>query len=151
MICYKRTFIIRIFGQHEYSYSYEKFQSRLFAVSTITLFSGPFTLVDSSRLPHIGEAWALLLYYGGTVCDDDFGMDEAHTLCRYLGYTEALKWGSVRIQNGHSIELWSIQNSYSITMDAINCPTDGDWGDCTFRTSHNCNHNEDVFLYCTGK
>ena len=43
--------------------------------------------------------------------------------------------------------IWEVQNSYSINLDNVLC-TSPYWDSCTYSTTHNCNHYEDVFLSC---
>ena len=115
---------------------------------------GQLTLVNSAGEPHTGEGWALLLYNGGTVCDDYFGMKEASVICRHLGYTDALTWGSVEIPNGNNIVTWNVQYNYAIKLDDVQCPVGGYWNQCTYITSGLsswCIRTDDVLLYCTGK
>ena len=81
----------------------------------------------------------LLLYNNGTVCDDDFDDNSAAAICRLLGLDEASIWTS-----GQD---WGIQESYNITMDDVQCSSEL-WSSCTFKESHDCGHNKDVFLYC---
>ena len=51
-----------------------------------------FTLVDKAgKLIH-GEELGLLLYDGGTVCDDSFNHDAAEAICKQMNYTHSTKW-----------------------------------------------------------
>ena len=84
----------------------------------------------------------LLLYRGGTVCDDYFSDDSANAICRLLGYSSHSSWSS-----GYK---WEIQSNYDIKMDDVQCSRE-DWTSCTYETYHNCDHSEDIFLTCTGK
>ena len=97
---------------------------------------------EQGETPQPGE-WALLLYNGGTVCDDDFGLTEAQVICKELGF------GSVFDQK--SGDLFGIQADLSINLDDVDCSEGSSWSDCDFTTTHNCQHSEDVFLICTGK
>ncbi|KAI8495113.1 hypothetical protein Bbelb_270990 [Branchiostoma belcheri] len=78
----------------------------------------------------------------GTVCDDNWGLNDAHVVCRQLGYPGATE-ASVRAAFG--------QGSGPIWLDNVNC--DGSettitdcghigWG------SHNCGHSEDAGVVC---
>ena len=92
---------------------------------------------------------SLLLYNGGTVCDNNFGMDDAHVICRSMGYPGAVDWKSV---NENNIPGWRIQEEYNIKLGHVYCPAGGSWNQCSFYTNPSfCNHNEDVFLFCAGK
>ena len=88
------------------------------------------------------EREGLLLYNGGTVCDDFFNDNSAKAICRLLGYSGYFSWSS-----GFK---WDIQSNYDIKMDNFQCSS-GDWSFCTYSTSHNCGHSEDIFLACNGK
>ena len=81
----------------------------------------------------------LLLRNGGTVCDDLFDYYSAEAICRVMGYNGQTSWTS-----RYS---WSIQSTYDIKLDNVDC-NNFDWDDCSFSTSHNCGHSEDVFLEC---
>ena len=91
---------------------------------------------------------SLLLYYGGTVCDNNFEMDDAHVICRSMGYSGAVDWKSV---NDNDIPGWSIQEEYNIRLNGVYCPARGTWNQCSYYTNPaSCNHNMDVFLSCAG-
>ena len=81
----------------------------------------------------------LLLFNGGTVCDDSFDDNSAAAICRLLGHSGSSSWAS-----GHD---WSIQDNYDIKMDDVQCSGES-WSSCSFITSHDCGHTEDVFLSC---
>ncbi|KAL5268609.1 hypothetical protein ACHWQZ_G002453 [Mnemiopsis leidyi] len=87
------------------------------------------------------ENEGLLLYGGGTVCDDYFNDDAANAICRELGFGKAISW-----RNGY---LWGvIQDRKPIHLDDVQCSGDRRWSSCSFSTTHNCGHGEDVFLTC---
>ena len=84
----------------------------------------------------------LLLNNGGTVCDDDFSANSADAVCRKMGYL-----GQMSYSSGSK---WpNIQSGLNITLDDLACSS-RDWESCSFVFSHNCNHNEDIFLQCSG-
>mgnify|MGYP005728009645 CR=1 FL=1 len=83
----------------------------------------------------------LLLNNGGTVCDDSFSANSADAVCRQMGYL-----GQMSYTSGSK---WSIQSGLDITLDNVECSS-GDWSSCSFTFSHNCGHNEDIFLQCDG-
>ncbi|KAL5253617.1 hypothetical protein ACHWQZ_G013415 [Mnemiopsis leidyi] len=89
----------------------------------------------------VGER-GLLLYNGGTVCDDSFSENSANAICREMGYSGSLSWVS-----GSSYSYGENQTSLDITLDDVQC-SDDDWNSCSYSTSHNCGHSEDVFLTC---
>ena len=82
----------------------------------------------------------LLLYYGGTVCDDNFNDKAGDAICREMGYSHATEWKSGL--------LYEIQGYFEITLDDVDC-NDEDWENCDFSEVHNCAHSEDVFLGCS--
>ena len=86
-----------------------------------------------------GEQLGLLLYKGGTVCDDYFDTTAANAICRYMGYTDSARWTIG--------ERFDIQSNYEITLDNVRCSR-GEWGSCSFSEYDNCGHSEDVFLSC---
>ena len=81
----------------------------------------------------------LLTYNGGTVCDNYFGDSEADVICREMGYHHASSWNSGSFFN--------VQNVLDIKLDDVNCKG-WSWSTCRYRSSHNCDHSEDVFLTC---
>lgn len=81
----------------------------------------------------------------GTICDDDWGIEEANVICRMLGYTEGA-W---------STHCCGWYDGYSapdkIWLDDVHCVGDeesiagcrhGGWG------SQNCLHSDDVGVVC---
>ena len=104
-----------------------------------------FRLVNASGVNvGVGEM-GLLLYSGGTVCDDGFSDTSAHAICRELGFNSSSNWTSVNDQPG-----WEIQARYGIKLDDVNCDS-FEWNSCDYSTSENCKHNEDVLLTCSCK
>ena len=97
-----------------------------------------FAIVDENKNP--GSNSGLLLYNGGTVCDDSFNDNSAGAICRVLGFES----GESEWKSG---SLWEIQSDYEITLDDVRCQ-EGSWTSCTFSETHNCAHREDVFLSC---
>ena len=82
------------------------------------------------------------LFQIGTVCDDRFSDTAAHAICKEIGYQCALEW--------HAGDNWITQESYPIALDNVYCETEN-FTQCTYDTSHNCGHAEDVFLTCTDR
>ena len=101
-------------------------------------FSG-FSLVDSNGNP--AGVQGLLLWNGGTVCDDSFNDNAADAICRVLGHDGHSSWRSGQI--------YSIQSNYDIKMDDVSCSS-GAWTSCSYITNHNCGHSEDIHLVCSG-
>ena len=100
---------------------------------------GTFDLLSNETV----QGHSLLLYNGGTVCDDSFDNNAATAICREMGYTDALGWTSG--------SYWSAQDNYEydISLDEVQCDS-GEWEDCSFQTETDCQHYEDVFLSCGG-
>ena len=99
-----------------------------------------FSLVDRNGNEVSDGEMGLLLYNGGTVCDDGFNSYTADVLCRELGYVRALNWTSEF--------LFEMQEGLDINLDDVVC-RNNNWESCSYRTEHNCGHGEDVFLTCT--
>ena len=91
------------------------------------------------------EELGLLLYNGGTVCDDSFDTFDANAICIRMGFEGANRWE----QFSSSIPGdWSFRFSYEIKLDDIGCVYGRGWEGCTYETDHDCYHTEDVFLSC---
>ncbi|XP_066296100.1 deleted in malignant brain tumors 1 protein-like [Branchiostoma lanceolatum] len=81
-------------------------------------------------------------YVWGTVCDDDFDMNDATVACRMLGYSEASEY---RGSGGFG------QGSGDIYMDDLSCTgNENSLFDCSYPGwgNHNCAHGEDVGVVC---
>ena len=100
-----------------------------------------FSLSNSDGNTVGANTLGLLIYNGGTVCDDDFSTNSADAICRKMGYLGMMSYSS-----GSE---WPIQSGLNITLDDVACSS-GEWESCSFEFSHNCNHNEDIFLQCSG-
>ena len=79
----------------------------------------------------------------GTVCDDDWDMNDARVVCRHLGFSNAVRaLGSAHFGTG-SGEVWLDNVGCSGSESSIeNCSHNG-WGvgDCT--------HKEDASVICS--
>ena len=99
-----------------------------------------FTLVDSDGNPVEGQQLGLLLYRGGTVCDDGFDDTAAEAVCRQINSSyRMIKWTTG--------QTFDIQNNLDINLDDVQCNST-DWGSCEYSEENNCDHSEDVFLTC---
>ncbi|XP_070188952.1 neurotrypsin-like [Littorina saxatilis] len=90
----------------------------------------------------------------GTVCDDNFDVNDARVVCRMLGYSE------LHVPLRMDVFLASLQPlvrgtaaygqwTGSILMDDVNCVgTETSLSQCSFVTNHNCGHSEDVGIDC---
>ena len=86
----------------------------------------------------------LLLYKGGTVCDDYFSYYSASAICREMGYKQAAHWTSGYLYDR------DYQYRFAITLADVRCDNE-DWKSCSYSTyTVYCYHDEDVFLTCTG-
>ncbi|XP_040275433.1 lysyl oxidase homolog 3 isoform X2 [Bufo bufo] len=78
----------------------------------------------------------------GTICDDDFTMENAHILCRHLGFTEATAWThSAKYGKGIG-RIW---------LDNVICTgKEKSIADCKSRGWGNsdCTHEEDAGVVC---
>ena len=102
-----------------------------------------FSLVDRYGELIAGEENGLLLYNGGTVCDDFFNDNSADAVCRDMGYVGSNSW------NSYSNIIWSIQADYDIKLFNFKCDGSGQLASCTYSTKYRlCSHIEDVFLSC---
>ena len=97
--------------------------------------SGGNTITEEGQL-------GLLLYKGGTVCDDSFDNNAANAICKQMRFEEATRWTSE--------ESFGIQRDYSINLDEVRC-NGREWESCTYNEDHDCGHSEDVFLSCRGQ
>ena len=108
----------------------------------LDVFSGcSFTLIeeDGSAITSSYQE-GLLLYNGGTVCNDYFSYNSGGAICKEMGFTGLYSW-----RNGN---YWSSrQKTYNLTLDNVRCPSP-DWSSCSYLTSHDGDHREDVFLAC---
>ena len=102
-----------------------------------------FKLVDQDGIKT--SLSGLLLYAGGTVCDDSFNTYSATAVCQKLGHDRYVTY--------RSGDTWGIQSSYNIAMDDLSCSNNEvDFMErCKFSIRHNCGHSEDIFLECISK
>jgi deleted-in-malignant-brain-tumors protein 1 len=94
-----------------------------------------------------GTASGRIEYYNGyewgTVCDDYFDQnnDGATVFCNSMG-----------LPSSQASSYRNTQGSGAINMDDVNCYGDeSDLTWCSWTSSHNCGHSEDVSVVCAGK
>ena len=95
---------------------------------------------DGNRIEDANGIRGLLIYNGGTVCDDGFGDSEADVICQEMGYNRSTGWTSGSYYD-------EVQGILDIALDDVHCDG-GSWSSCDYLTTHNCRHSEDVFLTC---
>ncbi|XP_075034556.1 lysyl oxidase homolog 3 isoform X2 [Mixophyes fleayi] len=78
----------------------------------------------------------------GTICDDDFTMENAHILCRHLGFTEATGWThSAKYGKGIG-RIWLDNMICSGSEKSISDCNSRGWG------NSDCTHEEDAGVIC---
>ena len=110
------------------------------SISNVIEFS-EFSVVDSNGNSIGAGVLGLLMNNGGTVCGDSFNTNSANAICRKMGYPGYWRWTSG--------DKWSIQSTLQITLVDVRCSR-GLWSFCSFASTNNCGHNDDVFLQCDG-
>ena len=78
----------------------------------------------------------------GSVCNEHFTIEAANVVCRQLGFDQALDYtpGGYFGQSTGPIHMSNVM----CTGDEVSIT------DCTFSTTHSCNHSQDVGIYCQG-
>jgi len=106
--------------------------------------SFPVTLVNGD-VPSEGRLLVLINGTYGAVCDDFFGYEEAQVACRQLNYTSAIR---VAFRE----EFGSGDISEPIYLDDVICDgNENNLNECSYSTSHNCAHSDDVGIVCNGE
>lgn len=104
-----------------------------------------FNLIESAQIRLVNGLCSgrVEIYHNsqwGTVCDDDWDMNDAKVVCKQLGCGSAMSSpGSAHFGQG-SGQIW---------MDDIKCSgSESTLTQCSHTTKHNCNHGEDAGVVC---
>ena len=99
-------------------------------------------LVDGAT-SHEGRVEVFANGAWGTVCDDEFDINEANVICRMLGYSGALgAFGGAYYGRGRGKILMDQLECAGDEVDIFDCPMNATIG------GHNCNHREDAGVEC---
>ncbi|XP_035676052.1 scavenger receptor cysteine-rich domain superfamily protein-like [Branchiostoma floridae] len=79
----------------------------------------------------------------GTVCDDDFDINDANVICRQLGYGSAIDARSQAAFGAGSGQIWLDNLACGGTEARVEHCSHNGWG------SHNCGHGEDAGVVCS--
>ena len=79
----------------------------------------------------------------GTVCDDDWDLNDAQVVCRELGFDSAIEARTGAFYGGGSGQIWLDDVDCVGNEFAIEHCSHGGWG------SHNCHHSEDAGVQCS--
>ncbi|CAH3157121.1 unnamed protein product [Pocillopora meandrina] len=117
------------------SVSSSGFAASYHAYNTIRLVGGNTTLIGRVEVYHSGQ-W-------GTICEDGWDINDAHVICRQLGFPSATQAFYSATHGQGSGQIW-IDNldcsGYELRIDE--CNHDG-WG------NHDCGHSEDASVECS--
>ncbi|XP_071819929.1 scavenger receptor cysteine-rich domain-containing group B protein-like isoform X3 [Apostichopus japonicus] len=111
------------------------------ATDTAFLGSGDVRLINGYTP---GEG-TVQIYYNkewGTICDDNFDLQDGHVICRQLGYSGALEYqSSAYYGSGDGPILYELDCS----------GWEDSWRDCNYNDweTSSCSHYEDIGLQCT--
>ena len=111
----------------------------------ISLLETEFKLVDDkgNAVEREDGVPSLLLYNGGTVCQDHFNYNAATAICREMGYAATIGRWETRKRS----MITDYQRQLDITLDYVRCRT-GNWSSCYYKEKNNCEHADDIFLAC---
>nr|XP_022292890.1 thrombospondin-2-like [Crassostrea virginica]XP_022294792.1 thrombospondin-2-like [Crassostrea virginica] len=101
---------------------------------------GEYISLDTSDIPYTGLLYVYIDGTWGTVCDDYFGVNEAHVACKTLGFARATAL--------HGTSTLGV-GSGPILMDDVRCSgNEESLFHCNYTSYHNCYHSEDVGVTC---
>ncbi len=80
----------------------------------------------------------------GTICDDRWDIDDARVACRQLGYPNAVKALQGRDVPDGTGQIWLDEVGCTGREQSLTSCTHSGWG------SHDCGHNEDAGVQCSG-
>nr|XP_029491421.1 deleted in malignant brain tumors 1 protein-like isoform X4 [Oncorhynchus nerka] len=119
----------------------------IFCLTMVYLWNGPLPTGAQVRLvngngPCSGRVEIYHNSQWGTVCDDNWEMNDAKVVCKQLGCGSAMSSpGSAYFGKGTG-QIW---------MDDIECSgSESTLTQCSHTTTHNCNHGEDAGVVCSG-
>lgn len=97
---------------------------------------------ETSKENGVGRVEVFYQEKWGTVCDDGWGINDAHVVCRQLGYkraVQALQGGDVPHGFG---KIWLDSVSCTGGESSLTSCFHGGWG------NHDCSHVEDAGVKC---
>ena len=110
----------------------------------ICIFIGQLRLVGGSY-PTEGRVEIYMQSEWGTICNDNFGMEEARVVCRQLGYEQVIRFPSANLANSFG------QGSGRIWLNEVDCTgTEDSILQCSYAPDNFCGHVEDVGVVCGG-
>ena len=81
----------------------------------------------------------------GTVCDDSWDINDAHVVCRMLGFPEALQATKKAKYGQGTGKIWLSRVNCTGNENSLVLCSHSSWG------SQNCNHSEDAGVICSMK